>query len=78
MALNLYTGKTYLSFDDLRALAVAYQHMKLDLLPTLSDGRRKTVERGLEIIQDYWVERKIETAPYSYDMSSDPIRWLNT
>ena len=78
MPINYLTGKTYMSFDDLNALAVAYQHCKLDILPSLHGEHRECVERGLELMRDYWVEHKRVTAPFDYYGTTDPIRWLNT
>ncbi len=75
--LNLYTGKTQLSFDDLLAIARVYEAVKLEVLP--DSPRHKALERGLELIRDYWLDRKMETSPYDGVCGTDdPIRWLNT
>ena len=79
MNLNVGTGKMEMSFDDLRAVAIIYQTAKLEVLPTIeNEARREVVERGLNIMRDFWVERKMEIAPFDYHGTADPIKWLNT
>jgi|ETNmetMinimDraft_33_1059910.scaffolds.fasta_scaffold501192_1 hypothetical protein len=79
MPINYLTGEAVMSFDDLKALAIIYQTVKLDVIPKIeSEARRKVVERGLEVMRNFWVHHKSITAPLDYYGTTDPIRWLNT
>jgi hypothetical protein len=80
MPINYATGKVGLSFEDLYDLAVLYQRIKIDLIPSLeSQGQQERMERALEHFRGYWFEQKMITALQSCNFqTSDPIRWLNT